>query len=216
MRSDEMPRTFIEQARRRQILDAAVEVLADQGYAAASLAAIAGRAGVSKGVISYHFAGKEELLREVVASVLEKAGSFMTPRVAAAAENGGAAGALRAYVRANLLFLAEHRRQVRALAEVLGALPPGPDGAPAYEGAGAQAVAALAQLLAAGQASGEFAAFSVPVAARSLRAAIDAVTELLRTDPDVDLDAYATDLLLLVERALLTDRGRLVQPVAGS
>jgi AcrR family transcriptional regulator len=41
--------TFTEQARRRQIIDAAV--LARAGYGAASLAAIAEEIGVSKGAI---------------------------------------------------------------------------------------------------------------------------------------------------------------------
>lgn len=41
--------TFIEQARRRQIVEAAVATVAEQGFGAASLAAIARTAGVSKG-----------------------------------------------------------------------------------------------------------------------------------------------------------------------
>ena len=36
------------------------------------MAEIARRAGISKGVISYHFAGKRELIEQVVNSVLEK------------------------------------------------------------------------------------------------------------------------------------------------
>jgi AcrR family transcriptional regulator len=45
----------------------------ESGFAAASLGAIAERIGVSKGVLSYHFAGKGELLHEVVARVLTEA-----------------------------------------------------------------------------------------------------------------------------------------------
>ena len=55
-------KSFIEQARREQIVDAAIDVLYESGFAAASLGAIAERIGVSKGVLSYHFAGKRELL----------------------------------------------------------------------------------------------------------------------------------------------------------
>ena len=40
----------------------AIEVLAELGYAQTSFARIAERAGISKSVISYHFAGKDELL----------------------------------------------------------------------------------------------------------------------------------------------------------
>ena len=63
---------------------AAIDVLYESGFAAASLGAIAEHIGVSKGVISYHFAGKSELLREVVAQVLTEASEYMTPRIAAA------------------------------------------------------------------------------------------------------------------------------------
>ncbi|MBV9802070.1 MAG: TetR family transcriptional regulator, partial [Solirubrobacterales bacterium] len=72
MRSDSIPnvrpdsRTFIEQARRAQIVGVAIDTIAELGYAQASLARIAERAGISKGVIAYHFAGKEDLIAEVV------------------------------------------------------------------------------------------------------------------------------------------------------
>jgi AcrR family transcriptional regulator len=49
--------SITEAARRAQIVAAAVTVLADRGFASASLAAIADEVGISKGVISYHFAG---------------------------------------------------------------------------------------------------------------------------------------------------------------
>ena len=41
------------------------------------------------------------------------------------------------------------------------------------------------------------------VVARSLRAAIDAVIEVLRTEPDLDVGAYADALLELVETGVL-------------
>ncbi|MGH8430951.1 MAG: TetR/AcrR family transcriptional regulator, partial [Solimonas sp.] len=58
--------TFISDARQRQIVDCAIEALAEVGYARASLAEIAKRAGISKGVILYHFKGKDDLLEKVV------------------------------------------------------------------------------------------------------------------------------------------------------
>ncbi|WP_338106680.1 TetR/AcrR family transcriptional regulator [Psychrobacillus psychrodurans] len=54
--------SFIEKARRNQIVECAIETIAEIGYAQASLGQIAKRAKISKGVISYHFANKEELL----------------------------------------------------------------------------------------------------------------------------------------------------------
>ena len=58
------PRSFIEEARRAQIISSAIEVIAELGFARASLAQIARHAGISKGVISYHFAGGEVLIAQ--------------------------------------------------------------------------------------------------------------------------------------------------------
>jgi len=49
------------QARRRQLLDAALEVFVSRGYHAAAMDEIAERAGVSKPVLYQHFPGKLEL-----------------------------------------------------------------------------------------------------------------------------------------------------------
>ncbi|QKG22356.1 TetR/AcrR family transcriptional regulator [Actinomadura verrucosospora] len=198
MRSDSS-RTFTELARRRQIVDGAIDVLADEGYAAASLAAIAQRVGISKGVISYHFAGKDELLSEVVASVLAQAGEYMGPRVTAARPG---LEALRAYVRSNLDFIDGHRRGLRALVEVLRGSPPRAGEPAPYGPEREDAVTALARMLAEGQRTGELTEFDTRHAAVALRASIDAVTELLRTDPDLDVQSYATDLLRLFEQGL--------------
>jgi AcrR family transcriptional regulator len=68
-------RTFIEGARRAQVVAAAIDAFADLGYAAASLARIAEYAGTSKGVVTYHFEGREDLVRAVYAEVLARAES---------------------------------------------------------------------------------------------------------------------------------------------
>jgi AcrR family transcriptional regulator len=61
-------RTFIETARRAQIVDTAIDLLAEHGYPDTSCAKIAKRAGLSStGMISYYFAGKDDLIREVIA-----------------------------------------------------------------------------------------------------------------------------------------------------
>ena len=52
--------------RPEEILDAAVAVFGDQGYARAKLEDVARRAGVSKGTLYLYFASKEELFREMV------------------------------------------------------------------------------------------------------------------------------------------------------
>ncbi|MFP8960100.1 ScbR family autoregulator-binding transcription factor [Streptomyces nanhaiensis] len=51
---------------RREVLEAAAEVFAERGYAAATISEILSRAGVTKGALYFHFASKEELLRGVL------------------------------------------------------------------------------------------------------------------------------------------------------
>src|SRR3970282_964613 len=84
------PMSFIEAARRGQIVACAIETIATLGYARASLAEGAQRAGISKSVISYHFAGKDELIREVVTEVYSLAISLIVPRIQAAPDARGA------------------------------------------------------------------------------------------------------------------------------
>jgi AcrR family transcriptional regulator len=62
-------------ARRRQLLDAAMEVFVARGYHAAAMDEIAERAGVSKPVLYQHFPGKQDLylalLDESIESLIE-------------------------------------------------------------------------------------------------------------------------------------------------
>jgi TetR/AcrR family fatty acid metabolism transcriptional regulator len=192
-------KSFIEQARRDQIVAAAIDVLYEGGFAAASLGAIAEHIGVSKGVISYHFAGKSDLLREVVDRVLTEAGEYMRPRIAAA---DSSLDALRRYVTTNFEYLDAHRRKIVAFIEITNGMPPGGSEAPPYEEGNREAVAGLQHLLEAGQARGEFGDFSAYVVAVSLRASIDALAMALRVDPATDIAAVGTELLQVYERAV--------------
>src|SRR4051812_22515814 len=60
----------LPEERPAQILEAAFEVFAEHGLAAARLDDIAKRAGVSKGTIYSYFPNKEALFREVIRSTV--------------------------------------------------------------------------------------------------------------------------------------------------
>src|SRR5580704_17145174 len=105
-------RTFIETARRAQIMAAAIDTIAELGYGQASLARIAETAGTSKGVIIYHFGSKDDLIREIVAELSAKGRAYMGPRLEA--EPTGA-GMLRAYIESNLSFIRENHKHVVAV-----------------------------------------------------------------------------------------------------
>jgi len=189
--------SFTERARREQIAAGAIAELAADGFHATSLAGIAARLGISKGVISYHYAGKAELMTEVVRVVLAQAGAALAPQVQAAPSH---AEALRRYIGGNLAWLDANRPQAIALTEVLANARAVPGLAEYWRQAASEAAAALAALLAGGQRAGEFGDFSAAAYALALRAAIDAVTPRLRDEPDFDVAAYGSELTSLFER----------------
>jgi AcrR family transcriptional regulator len=185
-------RTFTETARRAQIVAAAIDTIAELGYGQASLARIAERAGTSKGVIIYHFGGKDELVREVVGGVVAGGVAYMEPRVEA--EPTGA-GKLRAYIESNLAFMRENRSRMVAIFEIaLNARAA--DGSRLYDPSVQVAgVAALQQLLAYFQGTGEFrAGFDPHVMAIAIRAAINAVPAQLAGAPELDVGHHAREL----------------------
>jgi TetR/AcrR family fatty acid metabolism transcriptional regulator len=193
-------RSFIEAARRAQIITCAIETIAERGYANASLAQIARRAGISKGVISYHFAGKEELVREIAKAVCKLAGSFMAERIRGLVTAGSR---LRAYIESNLEFMGTHRKELLALVSILlyartkkgELLFDLEDGEPLLQ--------ATDQIFLDGQKSGEFRAFSARSMTMALRGAIDAAPGKLLSSQDFDLAGYSkeiTELFLIGTR----------------
>ncbi len=72
-----MPRTReqfeeIRENRRKQILDAALETFASEGYAHSSIADIANEAEISKGLIYNYFESKEDLLIRLIEKGIEE------------------------------------------------------------------------------------------------------------------------------------------------
>ncbi|MEU0566079.1 TetR/AcrR family transcriptional regulator [Nonomuraea sp. NPDC005983] len=192
-------RTFIEEARRAQIIASAVEVIADLGFARASLAQIAKHAGISKGVISYHFASKDALMEEVV----DRLYAGIADHVLARTEGVATATEL---LRTHILSVAEHMRghrtQIKALGEIFYNLRDA-DGRPRYGiNANEEVYQALEQIYRLGQESGEFRQFDVRVMAITQSSAIDNMFAYWVARPGHDLDAHARELADLFERAV--------------
>ncbi|MGI5131635.1 TetR/AcrR family transcriptional regulator [Pseudonocardia sp. CA-107938] len=195
-----MARTFTNEARRAQIMRAAIDTIAEVGYAKASFARITERAGLSSPrMISYHFESKDDLIHEIVLHVFGAGAAFINERVSAA---DGAIGRLQAYLEANLQFLREHPRDIAALTEI------GPHLRDAagqrYPSVGAQEVSvqSLEKLLADGHVSGEFRDFDVRSMAVLIRGAVDGAARRLRDEPDFDFDAYTREAVATFTRAV--------------
>jgi TetR/AcrR family fatty acid metabolism transcriptional regulator len=186
-------RTFIETARRAQFVQAAIDTIAEVGFARASLARIGARVGASKGLIGYHFAGKEDLIRQVVAEIIEQGKAYMHPRILA--EPPGPA-MLRAYIESNIGFMREHPNYMVAIAEIRrsGLTADGEEmffgDANMNEFAG-ELETFLAKIQAAGGLRSDF---NPKVMALAIRSAIDAVARLQARSPDLDVENYAKEI----------------------
>lgn len=179
-------------ARRAQIVAATIEVIAEVGYAQTSFARIAERAGLSSTrLISYHFAGKDELITAVTQDVVASIGRFMAERVGA---ETSAAGKLRAYIEGTVEFTSTHRAGMKALLEILLG------GGLRYDPATDQAVVGHVEvILRQGQRTGEFRGFDPRVVAVAVQRAVEGLPFLLEAVPDLDCAAYARELVTLFE-----------------
>jgi AcrR family transcriptional regulator len=191
--------TFTSAARRAQFVAAAIDTIAEVGYARASLGRIAGRVGVSKGVISYHFAGKEELVQEVLAHIAATGGAFVYAR---ALTLPTAAERLRAWIESILEYTATHRAETVAFHEIIT----GSQGDAAVSAAVATLVTdvtpAVQALFADGQASGEFREdFDPQAAMTALMAVLDAVPPRMARDPGFDVARYGREVAGLFDAA---------------
>ncbi len=189
-------RSFVNNARRAQIVNAAIDTLAEVGYANASLTRIAARLGISKGVISYHFAGKDDLIAEIVSQVLQQARAYMQPRVEAQTTGPEM---LRTYIESNLEFIRDNPNQLRAIVEIVRATIAGAKSP--FTGNPDGAAHILADLLIRFQAAGDYRAdFDPKSMAITIRAAIDVAPSRL-TDPEFDIDKYAHETVTVFHLA---------------
>jgi AcrR family transcriptional regulator len=191
--------TFTSAARRAQFVAAAIETIAEVGYARATLGRIAERVGVSKGVICYHFAGKDELVREVIADIAARGGAFV---YAQALTLPTAAERLRAWIASILEYTAAHRTETVAFHEIVAGSRGDAAVSAAVTRLSAEVFPAVQALFADGQASGEFReGFDPESAATALMAIIDAVPPRMARDPDFDVARYGREVAGLFDAA---------------
>jgi AcrR family transcriptional regulator len=184
-------RTFVDEARRAQLIQCAIEVINDLGYQRASLAEIAKRAGITKAAIFYHFANRDDLIREVITAVTAKGAEFMLPRVFAATRP---ADQLTAYIEAFVEAIALNTPEIRALLEI------GKNSADLRdqdESLRELSLAPLEGILRQGQESGEFRGFNVRSMALTITATLEAVLPQKAWYPDLDLNVHGAELVTL-------------------
>ena len=171
-----------------------------QADARASLARISERIGISKGLIGYHFAGKDELIREAVSEIIEQGKAYMIPRILA--ERSGP-GMLRAYIQSNLGFMREHRNYMVAISEIArnGLTADGKQrfyGEADMDGFARELEDALSSFQAGGELRPDFDPHFMAIA---IRAAIDAAARRLAQDADFDIGNYAKEIASIFDLA---------------
>jgi AcrR family transcriptional regulator len=188
--------TFVEQARRAQIVGAAVTTLAELGYAAASVGRIAQRIGISRPLIHYHFRSREALIEAVLDHIYAAGYAAVRPGIDRA---GTAPERLAAFITGSVAFYREHPDYIRALEEIV-------HGTRAADWQPVRAredreIDALATVLRAGQEAGELGSFDATVMARTVRHALNGLLDAWHRDPALDLDHYTGELLRLFRAA---------------
>ncbi|MDT0495449.1 TetR/AcrR family transcriptional regulator [Streptomyces sp. NPDC012600] len=193
--------SFIERARRAQIVEAAAAVVAEVGYAHTSFARIAEKAGISKSVITYHFSGKDEILRLVATQFFGQGWQYMEARIAA---QETAAGQVRAWIESELDFFGAHRTEFLAMRDIM-ANHRSEDGSYAYTDELAEEVDGLAEILARGQRDGELRPFDARGVADIILRCASGVLESWAMDPGTDLKGQTAVLLDFIDHAIGKD-----------
>lgn len=190
--------SFIEEARKKQIIDATIAAVAESGYAGASLAKLAARAKISKSIISYHFSGKDELLEQTVHQIYGEIWNSVRPRLLA---ESTAAGQLRAYIEAEFAYLEMNRAQLLTITYILMNHRDRQGRLYLHEEAEKTNLEMLGGMLEQGQKSGEFRNFAVLPMAATLMHSINGALGQWAANPDLSLSDYARELVTIFDLA---------------
>jgi TetR/AcrR family transcriptional regulator, transcriptional repressor of bet genes len=192
--------SFIAEARREQIFEAAIKTLDEIGYVKTSLSQIAKRAGISTALISYHFSDKNDLMNHVLMKLLEGSTSYVLERVR---RERTAQAKLNAFITASLAYQGTHPAHYAALLEIIFNART-PDNIPYYKLGGEdeedQLMQELQHILREGQEKGEFGVFHVDVMASMIQGAIGEYMLNFAVTKKVDLETYSRELVKLVEK----------------
>lgn len=186
--------SFIQKARRQQLIECAIAITAEEGYTAASLASVAKRAGVSKGVVLYHFQNKEALVESVVEAIFGELREAIVPRIVAAET---ASGRLRALIQSQFSFLEQHREKLLALSHILPAHRNERGELSLLAAAERDARGGISAILEAGQKDGEFRDFAIRPMAATILSAMNGALGQWVSDPSLSLKHYAAELVTL-------------------
>jgi AcrR family transcriptional regulator len=186
-------RTFTEQARRDQLIEATIDLVARHGYAGCSLQRIADAAGITKAAVIYHFASKNEVIKAAYDSVVQSMIAHVGHQVEAAAT---AEAMVEAYLTSMIDYVRLNPRHIRMIIEAMvESAETGVEEQPTSPGR----VQGLANLIDAAKADDSYRKdVDSSQLAIILGGAVDAIAAASLTNPDLDLTAATATLLDLL------------------
>lgn len=182
--------TFIEEARRNQIVIAAIETIADIGYGKTSMSQIAKRARISPSLIAYHFANKHDLIEHTLDYIVTTWERYVAEQVTTGQT---AREQLRLYIVASLTYMGTRPRHFAAMIEIVFNAR-SEAGVPLYQTDSEKEPDLLETLLTRGQASGEFRPFNVRNMATAIRGAISEFYGA-QHNAEMQVESYMVDLV---------------------
>jgi AcrR family transcriptional regulator len=205
---DGSPESFTRTARKAQIVACAIEVIAEVGFAQASIRKIADRVGIAMSAVLYHFGTKDNLVEAIIEEMYRSTLAVVVPAVGAETT---AADKLNAYIRSTIEYFGTHRVALKALASIGTTHQPGDGRRVDQLGLSPQIAEQLVALdptaiLQAGQRDGEFGDFPVESMAVALRGAVTAVVDKVLREPGFDARGYGEDLVEIFGRAVGSSR----------
>lgn len=184
--------SFIAEARREQIIKAAIDVLREIGYVSTSLGKIAKKANISTGLISYHFSGKEDLMNNTLLYLVENEWNFINERVE---RKNSASEKLIAFIEASLAHQITNRINNIALIEIVFNART-PDHVPYYlleDDEEDLKSGLLKEILLQGQESKEFGAFNPKVISTVIQGAIS--ESMLTSQNEGSIEEFSEELV---------------------
>jgi len=170
--SKEKKNSFIEEHRRKQLIEIAIETIAKSGLKQASFAHIAENAGVSKGVIVYYFNNREALIDQIMSSIKSDVRTTISTRLNIQMSS---VEKLLAYVSAFFSFAEKNRSKYTAFTELWTTISTkkesNPYGSLAYE----ECRSYIGKMLADGQKNGEIIIPDIITASTVIQGIIDGV-----------------------------------------
>jgi TetR/AcrR family transcriptional regulator, fatty acid metabolism regulator protein len=193
--------TFTQVKRRDQLVGCTIDAIVEVGYARTSVAEVARRAGVSKGVVTYHFPARDDLIQAVIDDAIGEMGRYLEPRLLAADPLEHPERFIAAYLTTWMGYLQAHGRQVLALVRIYSAFrDESGRPSPAFD-VRANEITAVADVLRRGQEAGRLGSFNPATVAAVMKAALDDLLIQYADNPELDLGAYGADLVALFESA---------------